>query len=294
VLDGFLLLQSVAGGTGAGLGTYVAEALRDEYGAAAMLNVCVWPHDSGEVSVQAYNAALTLSHLFDASDGLLLLPNDALHATCVRLHNLQRPGFADMNAVAARALAQLLLPASQRPAAVAPASPPGPAGRDRDRGGGDRGGGASSSAPFGSAGPAVPFRPLADTLSHLCGHPGCKLLALRAVPALPAAHVDFTSFNWQSQLRRLRAMVLAGALTEEGFTHAGGDSPGRRAPGRGAGNRCLASVLVLRGNGAREAAVEETLGDARLYADWALERLKVRRQRAAEEGGVGRRSGGLC
>lgn len=41
-LTGFLLLQSMAGGTGAGLGTYVAEALRDEYHSAFVANCCVW------------------------------------------------------------------------------------------------------------------------------------------------------------------------------------------------------------------------------------------------------------
>ncbi len=32
----------MAGGTGAGLGTYVAEALRDEYHSAFITNCCVW------------------------------------------------------------------------------------------------------------------------------------------------------------------------------------------------------------------------------------------------------------
>ena len=47
-LDGFLLVQSLAGGTGAGLGTALAEALRDDYPGARLLNHCVWPYESGE------------------------------------------------------------------------------------------------------------------------------------------------------------------------------------------------------------------------------------------------------
>jgi hypothetical protein len=42
VCEGFVLLQSMAGGTGAGAGTYLAEALVDEYASAHMLNCCVW------------------------------------------------------------------------------------------------------------------------------------------------------------------------------------------------------------------------------------------------------------
>jgi Tubulin/FtsZ family, GTPase domain len=41
-LGGFLMLQSVAGGTGAGLGSAVAEALRDDYGSSFILNHCMW------------------------------------------------------------------------------------------------------------------------------------------------------------------------------------------------------------------------------------------------------------
>lgn len=41
-LEGFLLLQSVAGGTGSGLGTYLAEALADEVHEGTLVNVCVW------------------------------------------------------------------------------------------------------------------------------------------------------------------------------------------------------------------------------------------------------------
>jgi hypothetical protein len=40
--EGFLMLQSMAGGTGAGVGTYLAEALTDEFNTAHMLNCCIW------------------------------------------------------------------------------------------------------------------------------------------------------------------------------------------------------------------------------------------------------------
>jgi len=43
--------------------------------------------------VQPYNALLTLSHLQDASDGVLLLQNEVLHGTCTKLLGQQRPGF---------------------------------------------------------------------------------------------------------------------------------------------------------------------------------------------------------
>lgn len=41
-LEGFMLLQSMAGGTGAGFGAHAAEALADEYRGAQLVNCCVW------------------------------------------------------------------------------------------------------------------------------------------------------------------------------------------------------------------------------------------------------------
>lgn len=74
------------------------------------------PFEAGEVAVQPYNSLLSLAHLSSASDGLVLVENDALSATCQKLLGLQRPSFADMNAVAARDLAAVLLPSTVRPA----------------------------------------------------------------------------------------------------------------------------------------------------------------------------------
>lgn len=42
MFEGFLMLQSMAGGTGAGAGTYLAQALVDDYSNAHVVNCCVW------------------------------------------------------------------------------------------------------------------------------------------------------------------------------------------------------------------------------------------------------------
>jgi tubulin delta len=107
---GFLVLQSLAGGTGSGLGTYTTELLRDEYPAGFMLNQVVWPHEHGEVTVQHFNAILTLAHLHHASDGILVFENDALTRICTQLLKLQHPSFRNMNALIAKQMTAVLLP----------------------------------------------------------------------------------------------------------------------------------------------------------------------------------------
>ena len=37
------------------------------------MNHCVWPYESGEVIVQAYNTLLTLSSLLDSSDSVAIV-----------------------------------------------------------------------------------------------------------------------------------------------------------------------------------------------------------------------------
>jgi tubulin delta len=108
---GVLTLQSVAGGTGSGLGSYLTEhVLRDAFPSALLLNAVVWPYASGEVIVQNYNALLTIASLTRAADGVVVLPNDTAHAECQRLLRLPRPSFDDLNGVLATRLAAALLP----------------------------------------------------------------------------------------------------------------------------------------------------------------------------------------
>ncbi|KAG2489635.1 hypothetical protein HYH03_011914 [Edaphochlamys debaryana] len=342
-LTGFLLLQSMAGGTGAGLGTYVAQALRDDYHSAFVTNCCVWPYESGEVIVQPYNTLFTLSHLSDVSDGIVLLENEALHRTAARLLNIARPSFADMNGIAARALASVLLPAQPRGphaggahAASGGSAAGGGHGRSSPGSGGGGGGGgagvaaggghlpalrrtgssgarlggeaaplgysptapprlppdaaypgASSSRPgsgagsgsgSGPGGPApLSHAPLAELLSHLCGHPCYRMLTLRAVPQLPPSSIDFTTFTWPAILKRLRQMLVTGSVLEEGMdwslTPASpGSVPG--AEGVPLVNKAIANWLVLRGQGAGEVDVSD-FAEPGLTASWAVDPLSV-------------------
>lgn len=70
------------GGTGSGLGTRLCCALREAFPEAVLAAQLVWPFRRGEVSIQAYNAVLSLSHLQASTDGLFLFENDVLHDIC--------------------------------------------------------------------------------------------------------------------------------------------------------------------------------------------------------------------
>jgi hypothetical protein len=98
-------------------GTYITGVIRQRFPAVFLLNVVVWPYDVGEVCVQHYNAALTLSHLTLASDAVLVLENEVATHVCRRLLHIPSPSYRDLNAVIVRSLCMVLLPARWQPEA---------------------------------------------------------------------------------------------------------------------------------------------------------------------------------
>jgi len=257
--EGFLLLQSMAGGTGAGLGAFVAEALAEEFPSATLLSHAVWPYKQGEVTVQSYNTMLTVSKLTAACDGVVVARNDTLSDICTKLLRISSPGFDDLNEVAAQTLAHALLPshaeteaslAANRAAAGAGAGgrggagPPGPSGA---------GAGAGAAAPEGGR---RAMRALSAAAEHLCAHPGYRLLSAASVPQMPPAQVDFEVFRWEPTLWRLRSMLSHGALVEAGH-HRGRDPP------PGDMHKCIASLFTLRGRGAPRALADPAVFGAR-------------------------------
>lgn len=63
------------------------------------MNVCVAPHLTGEVILQSYNCVLTISSLYQNTDGIILIENDAIESICNKLLNLKRPTLTEMNKV---------------------------------------------------------------------------------------------------------------------------------------------------------------------------------------------------
>jgi tubulin delta len=108
--QGFVVFQSLAGGTGSGLGTYFTEKLRRLYPAALIFNQIVWPYCSGEVVVQNYNILLTITRLYKASNCILVHQNDFLHKICADRLGIGSVSFADLNIWVAHSLTQLFLP----------------------------------------------------------------------------------------------------------------------------------------------------------------------------------------
>ena len=231
----FLLLQSLAGGTGSGVGARVSELLRDEYGnRSTIANALVAPYSAGEVSVQLYNSLLTLTHTSPSSDAVFVFRNDQIQSICQTRMRLTHPSFEDLNSVIAGHLASsVLLPSTSWSTTQS---------------------GATNSG-------------LEDAVRHLCAHPSYRMLGIKMLPVGAAGDQRFDTSTWKGMLRRLHQMQMdpdaymedcidwslsSGTTSSRSSTTSSTSSvPEANTPPVRLGslgvNRTLAATLVLRG-----------------------------------------------
>ena len=182
-LGGFLILSSLAGGTGSGLGSFITETLRDLYPRAAQINNVVCPYTDGEVAVQNYNAVLSLAHSSAVTDASILLHNDHVHAICSRLLGIKHVSFKDINNVIANQLASILQPVSV----------------------------SNYMSCSGN------FNVLNSLLSTVACHSNYSMLDLKSLPHMPQKSVAFSTFTWDALLKSIYQMLITDFYMDEGL-----------------------------------------------------------------------------
>ncbi|XP_029187848.2 uncharacterized protein LOC114955200 isoform X2 [Acropora millepora] len=122
MISGTIVVHSLAGGTGSGLGSHVVEAIRDTYPLGHVMSAAVSPHASGDSPLQHYNSLLSLASLQRHADGVLLFNNDdilrhvSVHRGIVsRQKNAASISLKDMNSYISASLAGLLQPLGNKP-----------------------------------------------------------------------------------------------------------------------------------------------------------------------------------
>lgn len=234
-LSGLMAMMSVAGGTGSGVGTYVTQCLRDIYPKSFILNHLTWPYGTGEVIVQNYNSVLTLAHLYQLSDAILVHENDTVHRICSQLLNIKHISFSDINRVIAHQLGSVLQPAL-------------------------------TTDSYG----VYSRSPLGELVNALACHPEYKLLSLCTIPQMPSGSIAYSTFSWPGLLKHLRQMLISNSKLEEGIDWQVHPPARSERTGRLQGpsfNTSLANLLILRG---KDVYSTETGGfeDPALYTTW--------------------------
>jgi tubulin gamma len=74
-LEGFVLIHSIAGGTGSGVGSFLMEKLNERFPKKIIQTYSVFPNqaDQSDVVVQPYNSILTLKRLILNADATVVL-----------------------------------------------------------------------------------------------------------------------------------------------------------------------------------------------------------------------------
>jgi len=70
-IQGFVIIHSIAGGTGSGYGSYLIEKISDRFPKKLIQTYSVFPKESDNVVVQPYNSLLTLKRLSLVSDSVV-------------------------------------------------------------------------------------------------------------------------------------------------------------------------------------------------------------------------------
>jgi len=104
-LQGFLLIHSLGGGTGSGMGTLILRKLREEYPDRMIATVSVIPSPKvTNIVVAPYNAVLTLHKLVEDADITFCLDEEALYDICFRTLKLTTPTHGDLDHLAVAAM----------------------------------------------------------------------------------------------------------------------------------------------------------------------------------------------
>ena len=89
-LEGFMLFHSIAGGTGAGLGSYLLECLNQRYQKKLIQTYSIFP-GRDDVVVQPYNMVLTLKRLTNYADCVVVVHNHSLNMIANERLGIDKP-----------------------------------------------------------------------------------------------------------------------------------------------------------------------------------------------------------
>merc|ERR1712167_402406 len=107
-LQGFLIFNSVGGGTGSGLGSLLLERLSVDYGKKSKLGFTVYP--SPQIStavVEPYSSVLATHSLLEHTDVAVVLDNEAIYEICQKSLNIERPTYTNLNRLIAQVISSI-------------------------------------------------------------------------------------------------------------------------------------------------------------------------------------------
>jgi len=107
-LQGFIVFNSLGGGTGSGLGSLLLEKLSTEYCKKTRVSVPIYPSAQSSTStVEPYNAMLGMRYQMDYPDLTTIMENEALNGINRKYLQIGKPSYASLNNVVAHMVSSL-------------------------------------------------------------------------------------------------------------------------------------------------------------------------------------------
>lgn len=107
-LQGFLIFNSVGGGTGSGFGSLLLERLSVDFGKKSKLGFSIYPSPLVASSVvEPYNSVLSTHSLLEHNDVTVVLDNEAIYDICKRKLKVDRPTYSNLNQMIAQVISSL-------------------------------------------------------------------------------------------------------------------------------------------------------------------------------------------
>jgi tubulin gamma len=92
-----MMLHSIAGGTGSGLGSFMLEKLNDRFPKKIIQTYSVFPDTTDAVVVYPYNSLLSMRRLTQNADSVVVLDNGALSRIAADRLHVHEPSFQQTN-----------------------------------------------------------------------------------------------------------------------------------------------------------------------------------------------------
>lgn len=161
-LEGFLTINSSAGGSGSGICSYFTQQVQNEFSNKTFISVLVLPYITGEVVTQNYNTLFSLSKLNNTCDATIIFQNDHLHSMLTSYQDIKNVEFTALNRLIAEQVGSVMQPVLDH-------------------------NGTTKRLKF------------SELTCHLCAHPNYKLLSIRTAPQVIHQVSNFqSSFKWNS------------------------------------------------------------------------------------------------
>ena len=107
-LQGFMMFNSVGGGTGSGFTSLLMESLSDEFGKCNRMNVPIFPSSkTSSARIESFNTTLSMPYLLDHSQVAPILDNEAICDIYNNLLATNEPTLDDFNNLVAQFVSTL-------------------------------------------------------------------------------------------------------------------------------------------------------------------------------------------